>query len=150
MPMVRLSGETCWGEAWHPVILPRNPAHYDTLADVLDAVSPPDWMKVTASIVISGKGRRSCSVGPRCGATSAADDECIHAVHDAIMALGARCIAPRGMRWVGIWVEHDFAEGAMVVRMMHGGPAHAPSGRIALPPGIMAPESSKPHDALAA
>lgn len=116
-------GGTCWDEPWHPVVMTRDPDCYDAIAEVLDEHAPPGWTRVTASVVISGKGRKACTVGPLCGSTVPPDDDCLNAVHAAIMTLGGRCLAPRGMAWMGIWIEHDFRTGRMVARMMHGGKA---------------------------
>ena len=130
MTRPRPERSTCWDEPWHPVVLTRDPEAYGLLADALDAAAPAEWASVRASLVLGGSRGRICSVGPMCGSTTEADDACIRAIHDAIMAFGSRCLSPAGMEWVGLWIEHDFTTGVMVARMIHGGLRRAarPSG----------------------
>jgi hypothetical protein len=116
---------TCWGEPCHPVALTHDAVPYDRLADVLHDTVPDEWMSVRASVVLGGAKGRICTVGTACGSVIDADDACLHAAHDAIMALGRCCLVPQNMRWVGIWIDYDLVSGIMIATIAHGGPASA-------------------------
>jgi len=113
--------DSCWGERAMPVALPRDGRIYGLLAEVLDEYAPRTWRGVRARLVVDADGGRDCFVASSCGAVEEADQKCLEAFHEVVMALGSKCIAPRSTHWMGIFVEHEFQEGRMRVQLMHGG-----------------------------
>lgn len=116
-----LDQATCWGEPAAPIALPRSGDIYGLLAHILDEATPVDWMKLRTSLVVDSEGVHSCHIGSRCGSPTPAGQSCLEAVHEVLQEIGDRCIAPVGMRWIGVFVEHDFETGIMRVSAAHGG-----------------------------
>lgn len=113
---------SCWSDRSLPVALTLNPEPYDVIAEMLDETAPPEWRRIMASVVIERGGRKTVSVGSLCGSLVEPDDLCIETAHQAIMHLGRRAIAPKDMRWIGIWIDLDFTTGTLIARIAHGGP----------------------------
>lgn len=125
-----LDQPTCWGEQAMPIALPRTGEIYGLLAHILDETTPQDWRRVRTSLVVDREGVHRCHLAATCGSPTPADQACLEAVHEALLELGTRCVAPACTRWIGLFVQHDFETGTMRVDAAHGGRDWSPSGLL--------------------
>lgn len=125
-----LDQPTCWGERAMPIALPRSGEIYGLLAQILDETTPEDWRSLKTSLVVDREGVHRCHLAATCGSPTPADQACLEAVHEVLLELGRRCVAPVRTRWIGLFIHHDFESGIMRADAAHGGRDCNPSGLL--------------------